>query len=193
MTQLILASSSPRRKELLKLLQQPFDVIAAEVDERMDQFSSPEETVMNLARKKAKAVAKDYHNSYVIGADTIVTIGNEILGKPRNAQEAKNMLNSLSGKTHTVYTGTAILHEEQQELFVGKADVTFWELSDEEIDRYIQSGEPFDKAGGYAIQGYGALFVKKIHGDYYSVVGFPIGKVYRVLKKMGYPFKNEKN
>ncbi|WAA10242.1 Maf family protein [Fervidibacillus albus] len=189
MAHLILASSSPRRKELLQYLQQPFDIMNAEVDERIST-RSPEEMVKELAWKKANTIAKQYPNSYIIGADTVVSMEDRILGKPKNGREAKNMLSLLSGNTHTVYTGTAILHESRREIFVEKVEVTFWPLSEAEIDLYIQSKEPFDKAGGYGIQGYGSLFVKEIKGDYYSVVGLPIGKVYRALRKMGYPFLN---
>lgn len=186
MARLILASSSPRRREILKLIQLPFEVITSDADESIDEDLPPEQLVTTLALRKAEAVAKVNRDAYVIGADTIVYNQNEILGKPKTTAEAKDMLRSLSGQTHAVYTGACILHQDQQEVFYEKTDVTFWKLTEEEIDHYIRTGEPFDKAGGYGIQGFGATLVKKIEGDYFSVVGLPIAKLYRTLKQIGF-------
>jgi len=185
MSLLILASQSPRRKELLKKLQIPFQVVASNIDERLFADLPPTDLVVTLAEQKAKAVSRFYPDSFVIGADTIVTLDNEILGKPSDRQEAKQMLKRLSGRTHTVYTGVAVAHKQIVESFIDKTEVTFWEVSEEEIDSYLDSGEPFDKAGAYGIQGLGALFVQAISGDYYSVVGLPIARLSRLLTKMG--------
>nr|WP_205169311.1 Maf family protein [Bacillus pakistanensis] len=187
MTNLILASSSPRRKMLLQQLHLDFSIIHSNVDESIDRKVSPECVVTDLATRKALAVADDYHSSYVIGSDTVVAQGDHILEKPKDKEEAKKMLSQLSGITHSVFTGVAVIFEGQQEVFYEKTDVTFWELTEQEILNYIETGEPYDKAGGYGIQALGALFVKEIKGDYASVVGLPISKLYRTLKKMGYP------
>ncbi|MCU9614015.1 Maf family protein [Caldibacillus lycopersici] len=188
MARLILASSSPRRREILKQVQHNFEIIISDVDETIEEILPPEQVVMTLASKKAHAVAKHYPDAYVIGADTVVYLAPQILGKPANKVAAKQMLVNLSGKTHTVYTGISVIHGSQEETSFVKTDVTFWELSEKEIEHYIQTGEPFDKAGSYGIQGYGATLVKSINGDYFSVVGLPIAKLYRTLQTMGYAF-----
>ncbi|MCP3741236.1 Maf family protein [Rossellomorea sp. BNER] len=187
MSNLILASSSPRRKMLLQQLHLDFSIIHSNVDESIDRMKGPEYVVTELAARKARAVASDYHSSYVIGSDTVVALDGHILEKPKDEEEAKKMLSQLSGKTHSVFTGVAIIIEGQQEVFYEKTDVTFWELTEQEILNYIETGEPYDKAGGYGIQALGALFVKEIKGDYASVVGLPISKLYRKLKKLGFP------
>ncbi|MGE8206080.1 Maf family protein [Heyndrickxia sp. NPDC080065] len=181
MTDLILASSSPRRKELLAKLQIPFSVVTSKVDENFSQNQSPEEVVVELALRKAEAVSTQYPDSVIIGADTVVVLEQKILGKPDDRDQAKKMLQSLSGKTHTVLTGVAIVDKEQSQLFFEKTDVTFWELTSNEIDQYLNSGEPFDKAGAYGIQGLGSLFVQSIQGDFFSVVGLPISRLKREL------------
>lgn len=186
MVRLILASSSPRRKELLERIDHSFLTIASNVDETVDATISPEKMVQQLAIRKAENIAKKFPNSYIIGADTIVVLEQKILTKPQDEKEAFHMLKSLSGKTHEVYTGVSVFYQQRYKSFVEKASVTFWELSDEEIQQYMDSGEPFDKAGAYGIQGKGALLVNKIEGDYYTIVGLPIAKLNRVLKEMGY-------
>ncbi|MFI8685581.1 Maf family protein [Rossellomorea sp. NPDC077527] len=186
MSNLILASQSPRRKELLAQIQLSFSVMSSNVDESFSSDLMPHEVVMYLAQKKAKEVSNQYPTHYVIGSDTVVTKDGKILGKPGSKEEAKEMLSMLSGSAHEVYTGVAIVHGEVEKLFYEKTDVTFWELSSKEIDDYIASEEPFDKAGSYGIQGIGAKFVKEIKGDYFSVVGLPISRVNRVLLEMGY-------
>ncbi|AKP47985.1 MULTISPECIES: Maf family protein [Bacillus] len=189
MQKLILASSSPRRKALLQRLNIPFTVEISHVEEKISPEAPPDEAVMSLALQKAKAVASHAPEAFVIGADTMVSIHNQILGKPKSREEAKNMLKMLSGQTHSVYTGTAIVHGEQQRVFYERTDVTFWTLPDDVIDDYLNSGESFDKAGAYGIQGLGSIFVKEIHGDFFSVVGLPIARVFWTLKEMGYrPF-----
>ncbi|WP_338750433.1 Maf family protein [Bacillus sp. FJAT-52991] len=184
MSNIILASSSPRRKELLQQIGLPFTVIVSDVDETISHPMSSEETVMQLASRKACAVAKHHEKDVVIGADTIVVLDGEILGKPKDRSDAKRMLSKLSGREHSVYTGVAIVKEKKQHAFYEKTNVTFWELSDEEVDTYLNSGEPFDKAGAYGIQGRGAVFVKKIDGDYFSVVGLPVASLYRQLQRL---------
>ncbi|NMH69871.1 septum formation inhibitor Maf [Bacillus sp. RO3] len=186
MSNLILASQSPRRKDLLQQIQLSFSVISSTVDETFSSDLLPHEVVMYLAQKKAKEIASQHPSHFVIGSDTVVTKDGQILGKPESEQEAKDMLMMLSGSTHSVYTGVAIIRGDEEKLFYEKTDVTFWELTPQEIDGYIASGEPFDKAGSYGIQGIGAKFVKEIKGDYYSVVGLPISRVNRVLIEMGY-------
>jgi septum formation protein len=186
LSNLILASGSPRRKDLLQQIQLSFSVSISNADETYSEDSPPHEVVMELAERKAASVAKDNPGSFVIGSDTVVVHQGEILGKPTDSNHAKEMLRALSGETHSVYTGVAIVKDDQQKLFYKKTDVTFWELAEEEIDTYTASGEPFDKAGGYGIQGFGAFLVREIHGDYFSVVGLPISQVYRSLQEMGY-------
>ncbi len=186
MSNLILASQSPRRKELLQQIQLAFSVISSKVDETFSPDLQPHEVVMYLAHKKAKEVSSQYPSDYIIGSDTVVTKDGRILGKPESEKEAKEMLTLLSGTIHTVYTGVAIIRGERENLFFEKTDVTFWELTSKEIDDYIASEEPFDKAGSYGIQGLGAKLVKEIKGDYFSVVGLPLSRVYRTLQDMGY-------
>lgn len=190
MSYLILASASPRRKELLEKLRIPFSTHSADIDETIEAGQSPAQIVTTLALKKAKAVAEQYRNSVVIGSDTTVVSNGQILGKPVDRQDAKRVLQELSGQTHSVYTGVAVVYGTQLETFYEKTDVTFWPLADEEIERYLDTGEPFDKAGSYGIQDLGALFVQSINGDYFSVVGLPIARLSRVLKKMGFPYIN---
>jgi septum formation protein len=183
---LILASASPRRKELLELLQIPFEVIVSDIEEIVDDQLHPAEMVQSLAEQKAASVAKTNQSSFVIGSDTLVVFEGKMLGKPTDAAEAIQMLQMLSGKTHEVYTGVSIIQGEQVRSFHEKTSVTFFPLSDWEIEDYVSSGEPMDKAGAYGIQGYGSLLVHSIHGDYYSVVGLPVARTNRELLKMGF-------
>lgn len=188
MQTLILASSSPRRKELLENLQLPFEVVSSDVDESFHENSTPDEVVTELAMRKAKAVYQERQESFVIGADTVVVCDGQILGKPNDEQDAFHMLKLLSGKTHSVFTGVAIAAPQYEKKFYLKTNVVFWELSDEEIHAYISTGEPFDKAGSYGIQGIGSMLVKEISGDYFSVVGLPVSRTVRELKKAGFTF-----
>lgn len=183
MKKLILASGSPRRKELLELVDMPFDVVVSDVEEIIGAYSSPHDIVMSLALQKASAVAKNYEDCVVLGADTVVTYESRILGKPVDENEAKEMLQLLSGKTHEVYTGVALISKEKTVTFYERAEVTFWELTEEEIKAYVRTKEPLDKAGSYGIQGKGAIFVHHIQGDYYAIVGLPIARVVRELKQ----------
>ncbi|MGE7905268.1 Maf family protein [Peribacillus sp. NPDC094092] len=184
MQPLILASSSPRRKELLQFLQIPFESMNSNVDESIDENMCPDAAVKELASRKAEAIAAKFQESWVIGSDTVVVLDGEILGKPTSRADGKRMLKMLSGRTHEVYTGVAILFGKNRRVFAEKTEVTFWELPEAEIERYLDSGEPFDKAGGYGIQGYGSLLVEQIKGDYFSVVGLPVSRLARELKAM---------
>jgi septum formation protein len=186
MERLILASGSPRRKELLENLRLSFQVSVSEIEETVDEHASPDEIVMSLALQKASDVASRFPHATILGADTIVTYDSHILGKPKNKEEAESMLRMLSGRTHEVYTGVAIVSPDQTVTFFERTEVTFWELSEEEIQTYIESKEPFDKAGAYGIQGFGASLVKRINGDYYSVVGLPVARTIRELRKFGF-------
>ncbi|SDM87387.1 septum formation protein [Fictibacillus solisalsi] len=185
MKRLILASSSPRRKELLSMNLLSYEVIPSTIQEVMDPSLSPEELVCSLARQKAEDVFRLYPDHVVLGADTIVVNNGTVLGKPAGRKEAIDVLHSLSGRTHTVYTGVSILAKEREQLFFVSTDVTFWELSDAEIENYVNSGEPFDKAGSYGIQGLGARLVQSIAGDFYSVVGLPVSRVVKELESFG--------
>ena len=182
MTDIILASASPRRSELMTLAGFRFDVICADIDEIVPEKALPQEVVMSLALQKAQAVAKDHRKSAVVGSDTVVALDGKILGKPHSESEAAEMLRSLSGRIHKVYTGVAIVCGEKVTSFFEETEVEFYPLTDQEILDYVATGEPMDKAGAYGIQGRGAVLVKRINGDYFNVMGLPISKVYRELK-----------
>lgn len=184
---LILASKSPRRKYLLEQAGLLFKVIPSSFDENTVPLSDPSEYVKTLAESKALDIAGKYPASWVIGADTIVLINETILGKPESKQEARTMLVQLRGKTHQVLTGYAICCLEKGRRFSETivTDVTFKSLTDEEINWYITTSEPFDKAGAYAIQGLGTFLVRKINGSYTNVVGLPVCEVIEFLIKEG--------
>ncbi|MGM9923787.1 MAG: Maf family protein [Bacillus sp. (in: firmicutes)] len=182
MKSLILASASPRRHELLTLLDIPFTPYSTDIDETIPQSFSPVEAVQHLALKKAQAAMLMHPSSLIIGCDTIVVHNGNILGKPLDRADAYNMLTQLSDDTHAVYTGVSILSEEMQKCFYVRTDVTFWKLTQQDIETYIDTSEPFDKAGSYGIQGKAALFVKEIKGDYYNVVGLPISRLAREIQ-----------
>ena len=182
MTDIILASASPRRSELMTLAGFRFDVICADIDEIVPEKALPQEVVMSLALQKAQAVAKDHRKSAVVGSDTVVALDGKILGKPRSEKEAAEMLRSLSGRIHKVFTGVAIVCGEKVTSFFDETEVEFYPLTDQEILDYVATGEPMDKAGAYGIQGRGSVLVKRINGDYFNVMGLPISKVYRELK-----------
>ena len=182
---LILASGSPRRRELLSIVTSDFTVKASNAEEKTGPGCTPAETVEALSKIKGDSVFAENPLDTVIASDTVVAIDGVILGKPRSKEEAFSMLRTLSGRTHTVYTGVYIKNSSRETLFHERSDVTFFELSDDEINAYVSTGEPFDKAGAYGIQGKGALLVRRINGDFYTVMGFPIGKVSRELKAFG--------
>ncbi len=179
----ILASASPRRYELLKNLGLNFKVIPSHAEESHEKRANLEEVVKANARLKGKSVAEKYPDALVISADTIVVLDEHIMGKPKNEQEAFEMLKALSGQTHQVYTGLGLFNGERSLLDAVCTQVRFRALSDEEIWAYINTGEPFDKAGGYGIQGQGALLVEGINGCYYNVVGLPLTRLFTLLKE----------
>ncbi|WP_031407953.1 Maf family protein [Geobacillus vulcani] len=184
----VLASRSPRRRQILELAGWPFDVQESHADETIPPGTPPGEAVQLLARRKVEAVMSSFPDAYVLGADTIVVCDGRLLGKPRTEEEAFAMLRQLSGRTHDVWTGVAIaLPQGSITSFAEKTAVTFWELGDEEIAAYIATGEPMDKAGAYGIQGRAALFVKRIEGDYLTVVGLPLSRTVRELRRLGWP------
>lgn len=186
MFNIILASASPRRKELLSILGFDFEVIPASIDESIFPDESPSCYAMRMALEKANSISLKYPQSYIIGADTVVTIDEKILGKPKDKEEAFYMLNLLSGKKHIVITGFSIIN---RDLVVNilkyvETEVVFKKLNDYEINWYIETGEPFDKAGAYAIQGIGSFMVKSIYGSYTNVVGLPLCELIEELEKL---------
>ena len=179
---LILASASPRRRELLQTAGIAFTVRVSEAEEHIESGTAPQEAVMQLARQKAEAVAEAYPQELVLGADTVVVYDGAILGKPADEADAVQMLQMLSGKTHTVYTGVCLAQNGLAETFFEQTDVTFYPLTQEEIEQYVATGEPMDKAGAYGIQGRGCTLVQSICGDYFNVVGLPVAAVCRRLR-----------
>ena len=181
--QLILASASPRRKELLSLFKIPFSVRVADIDETMDPAKPPFEEVGRVSRCKALAIPRE-NDDVVIAADTIVVCQGKTLGKPRSQEEAKTMLSLLSGRDHQVMTGCTVIYADRCETFVEVTDLHFRDLEAWEIDAYVASGEPMDKAGAYGIQGGAALFCQRLVGDYYNVMGLPVCRLGQVLREM---------
>lgn len=185
---LILASSSPRRKMLLQQIGLTFDVIVSHIDERLDHDLPPERIAEQLAFEKAQAVAASCENALILGADTIVVDEQHILGKPTDKADAFRMLSHLSGKTHQVITGLALISTAHSPYHIlmrhETTDVKFAHLTPRDIERYIDTGEPLDKAGAYGIQGKGAMFVEWIHGCYNNVVGLPLYLLTRMLKEI---------
>ncbi len=177
---IILASKSPRRKELLSFITTDFTVKSADVDETLPQGITPDKAVEYLSKIKAEPLKNE--NDIVIGADTVVALDGKILGKPRDEADAFATLRMLSGKEHSVFTGVSVIKGEKIETFSVQTKVKMFDLTDEEIEEYIETAEPFDKAGSYGIQGKGSLLVEKIDGDYFNVVGLPISRLNRVLK-----------
>lgn len=186
---LILASESPRRRELMRLTGLDFTVVTSHVEEHPPEGAGPAETVSALALQKAQAVFSSHPQDCVIGADTIVYLDGDILGKPHTPENAKKYLSRMQGRQHTVYTGVAVLCGEQTDVRVCTTDVTFAPMSDAEIDWYVSTGEPLDKAGAYGVQGPGGMFVEKIVGNYFNVIGLPLPMLYQMLSRHGYfPF-----
>ena len=179
----ILASQSPRRKELLGLFHIPFTIRVPEVDETMDANLSAAEAVAQVSRRKARAVERT-EQDIVIAADTIVVCDGQILGKPTDAADASRMLHLLSGRDHQVMTGMTVLRGETYRTCTEITDIHFRPLSDREIDAYIRTGEPMDKAGSYGIQGGAALFAERMHGDYYNVMGLPVCRLGQLLREI---------
>lgn len=182
---IILASASPRRKEILGNTNVKFDVIKSEIDEVILEDEAPAQAVMRLAFEKCMDIASKNKNNLVIGADTIVVLDNTILGKPKDKEDAINMIKKLSGRMHQVITGISLINLDADKKIIDYvvSNVKFKELSDEDIIDYIQTNESLDKAGAYGIQGYGALLVEEIQGDYFNIVGLPISRLSDLLKK----------
>ena len=181
---LILASASPRRKELLGLFRIPFEIRISDIDEAMDPGKSPFDEVARVSRLKALAVPRESGDT-VIAADTIVVCNGRVLGKPKSGEEAVEMLQLLSGRDHQVMTGVTVLRGEKCETFTEVTDIHFRELSDREIRAYVATGEPMDKAGSYGIQGGAALFCTHMVGDFYNVMGLPVCRLGQVLRAIG--------
>jgi len=188
---LILASASPRRQELLKLFGLPFTVKVADIDETMDPAASPYDEVARLSREKALAVARE-PDDVVVAADTIVVCEGLRLGKPRDEQDAVSMLKKLSGRDHQVMTGYTVLRGNTAETHTEVTDIHFRELTDGEIRRYVASGEPMDKAGSYGIQGGAALFCTHMVGDYYNVMGLPVCALGQALGRIAPEWMEER-
>lgn len=178
---IILASGSPRRKELLSFITDDFEIIPAEIDEHVDLIIRQERVAEALAIRKAKAI--DAPGALIIGCDTLVLCDSKIFTKPKNRADAFNMIKSLSAKTHRVLSGVCLKKDDKIKSFTVETLVTFYPISDEEAAWYLSTGEPFDKAGAYGIQGYGSVLVKKIDGDFYNVVGLPVSRLKRELLK----------
>lgn len=187
----ILASQSPRRKELLSRVVSDFDVRVSHVEEVVPAGLQPQEVVMHLAKIKAEAVAKELKQEQpaqrfaVIGADTVVALDHQIMGKPKDRADCVRMISALSGREHAVYTGVAVVVDGRTESFYERTAVRFLPLSDEEINWYASLDEPYDKAGAYGIQGYGSLLVEGICGDYFNVMGLPVASLRRRLLSLG--------
>ena len=180
---LILASQSPRRRELLGLFRRPFTIQVADIDETMDADRPPYDEVARVSRAKAEAIARE-KDDIVVAADTIVVCAGRTLGKPRTEAEAKEMLRLLSGRDHQVMTGMTVLRGDRAVTCTEVTDIHFRVLSDKEIESYIATGEPMDKAGSYGIQGGAALFAERMVGDYYNVMGLPVCRLYQILAEI---------
>ncbi len=181
----VLASRSPRRKQLLQQVGLEFDIDVPDIDEEaFGRGLPPDQVALELARRKAEAIAPKHREAFIIAADTIVVLKDAILGKPRDRQDAIAMLRRMSGQTHRVYTGFTVLQlpEQQRVEAVECTEVTFKPLSDEEIEAYVDTGSPMDKAGAYGIQDTSAIFIERIHGCFYNVVGFPLARFYETCK-----------
>ncbi len=185
MKKIILASASPRRRELLTVAGIEFDVLVSDADETVPEGTAPKDAAMMTAEKKALAVAEKCPDSVVIGADTIVVIDDMILGKPKDEADAMAMLRTLSGREHQVITGVCLTDGEKTKCFAQVSKVRFYDLTDEEIASYVATEEPMDKAGSYGIQGKGCVLVEGIEGDYFNIVGLPVAETVRALKSFG--------
>lgn len=186
---MILASQSPRRRELLALISPEFEVIPAQGEEKLPAGIAPDEAVLLLSQQKAAEVSARKFPSgdvtdTIIAADTVVAIDGDILGKPYSRENAVKMLRRLSGRKHSVFTGVTVITPDRTISFVEETAVEFFPLTESEIEAYVSTGDPMDKAGAYGIQGRGALLVKRIEGDYYNVMGLPVGELYRRLRSV---------
>lgn len=181
---MILASQSPRRKELLGYITSDFSIVPAEGEERIPEGATPEQTVLALSRQKAEEIFASHKGETIVAADTVVSIDGEILGKPRDEAHAAEMLRKLSGRVHSVFTGVCVIFADgSSECFAEETKVEFYKLGEREILDYVATGDPMDKAGAYGIQEKGAANVKGIVGDFYNVMGLPVGRLARVLRE----------
>jgi septum formation protein len=186
-SKLILASASPRRRELLASIGLDFEVLPSNVPEVHQEGEAPEEYVARLSRDKAAALATAHPSRWVIAADTTVLLGDQLLEKPVDAADAARMLGAIAGRTHVVYTGVTLENAERdyRETRVAESEVRMLPLSPPEIEWYVRTGEPLDKAGAYAVQGIGAMFIESIHGSYTNVVGLPLATLFLMLRRAG--------
>jgi septum formation protein len=182
---IILASQSPRRRELLTLVGIPHEVVPANIDESLLPDEFPATHAERLARSKAEVIAAREPDAVIIGSDTIVVLDGDILGKPNDAAEAARTLKRLSGRTHTVLTAVAVAYHGRTVSGVESVEVTFRPLNTTQIEEYIATGEPMDKAGAYGIQGFGAVIVERVHGDYFAVMGLALGRLVGLLEQAG--------
>ncbi len=181
---IILASASPRRKELLSTLVDKFSVQVSQADEHVSPQLSPTAAVVEIARRKGQAVFSQGHErDLVISADTIVVVNDKILGKPADTDDGARMLRLLSGRQHQVYTAVWVFTPQGEEHFLSGTTVEFLPMTEEEIQWYLSTGEPMDKAGAYGIQGLGSRFIREIQGDYFGVMGLPVSPLWQILKK----------
>ena len=178
---IILASQSPRRREILQLMEIPFEVIESHMEEVTPVGATPPELVQALAEQKARAVFSLHPNDCVIGADTVVDLDGRVLGKPHTPERAKEYLRLMQGRSHIVYTGICVLTPGHEDLRCARTDVTFRPMSDEEIDWYVGTGDPLDKAGSYGVQGPARLFVDHLEGNYFNIIGMPAPTLYEML------------
>ena len=179
---IVLASQSPRRKELLEKCNVSFTCDPADIDETMDLSNNLNDEIQNLAYRKAAEALKRHPDDLIIGSDTIVVLNNQVLGKPKDQADAFQMLKHLQGNTHEVITGLCFLSKKRKYTAVSNSKVAFSTMNDEEINEYISTGECMDKAGAYGIQGFGGRYITKIEGDYYTIMGLPLNMVYEELK-----------
>ena len=186
MRRIILASQSPRRKQLLQWAEVPFDVLVTQTDESFPEGLSPRDVAIHIARNKASTVTSRYGDAVpILAADTIVVLGDEILGKPTDREDAINILSKLSGKKHLVITGVCIAFDKKEKVFSDTTEVTFHELTPEQIIFYVDNYKPYDKAGAYAIQEWiGVIGIHSIKGDFYNVMGLPVSQVVKELQKI---------
>lgn len=184
----ILASQSPRRRELLTLVGITHDVLPADIDETVWPNEEPVPHCERLARSKAETLAAQHPEALVIGSDTIVVVDGDILGKPRDREEAIAMVTRLAGRSHVVHTAVAVAHQGEVRSGVESVGVTFRDLTPELIAAYVDTGEPMDKAGAYGIQGFGATIVERVDGDYFAVMGLPLGRLVELIRGIGYRY-----
>jgi len=187
-SKLILASQSPRRQELLKEITSQFEIVPSAIEEVLDLGLRPEENARNIARAKAKSIASEYSDCWVIGADTIVTLDDEIFGKPEDEKDAERILKRLSGREHIVVTGICVVGPQKSRDKFVVSKIKIKPLTIQEIKNYISTGEPMDKAGAYAIQGKGSFMVRSFSGSKTNIIGLPIDELKILLKKTKYPF-----